>query len=188
MLEKTTETVEPATTAQGLPSVEALLLQYEVEQFYYHEAALLDGRRYRDWLALFTPDTNYWMPLRRTKTSKDLDKEFTPRGAMALFDDDYEMLASRVKKLETGYAWSEDPPSRTRHLVTNLRIVSAAGDDLEAHTNFHLYRTRLNSEEDSWIGHREDKLRRVGGALRIASRSIFLEQTVLLSPNLSNFI
>jgi 3-phenylpropionate/cinnamic acid dioxygenase small subunit len=174
-------------SADATRPLEALLLQFEVEQFYYNEAALLDNRQFSAWLELFTTDVTYWMPVRRTKTSKDLDREFTPKGAIALFDDDHAMLAMRVKRLDTGYAWAEDPPSRTRRLVTNVRIVSGDGLELEVHSNFHLYRTRLNSEEDSWIGHREDRLRRVEGKLRIAARSIFLEQTVILARNLSNF-
>jgi biphenyl 2,3-dioxygenase beta subunit len=53
--------------------------------------------------------------------------------------------------------------------------------------NFQLYRTRLNSEEDSWIGRREDLLRRVDGQLRLARRHVYLEQTVILSQNMSSF-
>ncbi|MGA0236738.1 MAG: aromatic-ring-hydroxylating dioxygenase subunit beta, partial [Alphaproteobacteria bacterium] len=49
-----------------------------------------------------------------------------------------------------------------------------------------LYRTRLNSEEDSWIGRREDTLRRVDGQFKLARRHIFLEQTVILSQNMSS--
>ena len=54
-------------------------------------------------------------------------------------------------------------------------------------SNFILYRTRLKSEETTWIGSRHDTLRRTVEGLRIAKRHIFLEQTVLLSQNLSNF-
>lgn len=145
------------------PTIEQLLLHYEVEQFYFHEAALLDDRKFSDWILLFAPDVRYWMPVRRTKMTRDLAVEFTPRGSVAFFDDDLEMLQMRVKKLQTGYSWAEDPPSRTRHLVTNLRILGEENGELIAHTNFHHYRTRHESEEDSWIGHREDRLRRTHG-------------------------
>jgi biphenyl 2,3-dioxygenase beta subunit len=164
-----------------------MLLQFLVEQFYYAEATALDERRYQDWLALFTDDVHYWMPVRRTRTSNELDQEFTAPGAIAYFDDTKAMLANRVRKLETGYSWAEDPPSRTRHLVTNVQILGERADALDVTSNFHLYRTRLNSEEDSWIGHRRDELRRAGGSFLIASRQIFLEQTILLARNLSNF-
>ncbi len=161
--------------------------QYEVERFYCREARLLDDRKFDDWLELFAAEATYWMPIRRTKSTKDIAQEFTPRGAVAFFDDDRNMLAARIKKLATGYSWSEDPPSRTRHLITNVEILSVNGGDIETQTNFHLYRTRLNSEENAWIGHRRDTLRRVEGDLKIVARSIFLEETVLLSPNLSSF-
>jgi biphenyl 2,3-dioxygenase beta subunit len=165
----------------------ALLLQHEVEQFYYAEAALLDERRFREWLDLFTSDIHYWMPIRRTVMNADLDQEFTKPGAMAFFDDDKAMLEARVRKLATGYSWSEDPASRTRHMIHNVRVLAVDGEELTVESSFHLYRTRLESEEDSWLGRRRDRLRRVEGALRIAARHVFLDQTLILSRNLSNF-
>ena len=169
------------------PTIEAMLFQFEIEQLYYWEAALLDERRFSEWLSLFTLDAHYWMPLRRTVMANDSEHEFTKPGAMALFDDDKTMLEMRVKKLATGYSWSEDPPSRTRHLITNVRVLSQQGDETTVEANFHLYRTRLEADEDSWIGRRRDVLRRVDGELKIAKRDVFLEQTLLRSRNLSNF-
>ena len=167
--------------------VAAAVRQYEVERFYYDEAALLDAHRYEEWLALFTDDAHYFMPIRRTRMQRELDKEFTQPGEMAFFDDSKVLLAGRVAKLQSGRSWAEDPPSRTRHLITNVRVVRDDGHELEVESNFHVYRTRLNSEESSWIGSRRDVLRRVGGSLQISDRRIFLEQTVVLSRNLSNF-
>ena len=174
------DAMTPGTTS-------TLALRLEVETFYYDEAALLDGRRFTEWLDLFTDDVHYWMPVRRTKISTQLDSEFSKIGDMAFFDDDKAMLAMRVRRLETGYAWAEEPPSRTRHLITNVRIVDVEGERITAESNFHLHRTRLNSDESNWLGLRRDVLRREAGRLRIAQRHIFLEQTVLLSANLSNF-
>lgn len=167
--------------------VREMVRQFEVERFYYEEAALLDAHRYEDWLALFSEDTYYFMPIRRTRMRRELDKEFTQPGEMAFFDDNKAQLASRVAKLATGRSWSEDPPSRTRHLITNIRVVQDNGQELDVESNFHLYRTRLKSEEDSWIGSRKDTLRRVEESFQVARRTILLEQTVLLSRNLSNF-
>jgi len=167
--------------------IAAAVRQYEVERFYYEEAALLDAHRYEEWLALFSDDAHYFMPIRRTRMQRELDKEFTQPGEMAFFDDNKMLLAGRIAKLQTGRSWAEDPPSRTRHLVTNIRVISDDGERLEIESNFHVYRTRLKSDEDSWIGVRRDVLRRVGDSFQIADRKIFLEQTVLLSRNLSNF-
>ena len=167
--------------------LDAVLLQHEVEQFYYAEAALLDERQFSEWLDLLTSDIHYWMPIRRTVMNSDLEQEFTQPGAMAFFDDDKKMLEARVKKLGSGYSWSEDPPSRTRHMIHNVRVLAVDGDELLVESNFHLYRTRLESEEDAWLGRRRDRLRRVEGVLRIAMRHVFLDQTLILSRNLSNF-
>lgn len=167
--------------------IAAMLHHFEVERFYYDEAALLDSHRYDEWLALFSDDAHYFMPIRRTRTQLEMDKEFTQPGEMAFFDDTKQLLAGRIAKLKTGRSWAEDPPSRTRHLITNVRIVKDDGRTLGVESNFHVYRTRLNSEETSWIGSRRDVLRRLQGSFQIADRRIFLEQTVLLSRNLSNF-
>lgn len=178
----TTEIASPAKER-----IAAMVRQFEVEQFYYDEAALLDAHRYHEWLDLFTEDVFYFMPLRRTRMQREMDKEFTQPGEMAFFDDNKKQLTGRVNKLATGKSWSEDPPSRTRRLITNVRIVADDGAELSVESNFHLYRTRLKSEETSWIGSRRDVLRRSGDSFQIARRTVLLEQTVLLSRNLSNF-
>src|ERR1700721_1824913 len=68
------------------------------------EAALLDPRRYRDWLGLMADDVEYWMPIRRTVTNADLDREFTKPGEVAFFDDDRGYLGMGAKKLAGGCA------------------------------------------------------------------------------------
>ncbi len=165
---------------------ERMLLTFEAEEFLYREAGLLDARRFDEWLDLVTDDIHYWMPIRRTVQAREIDREFTGPGGMAFFDDDKEILTLRIQRLAVGRAWAEDPPSRTRRLISNVRVDQADGHELTVHSNFHLYRTRLNSEEDSWIGRREDVLRRCGGALRLARRHIYLEQTVILAQNMSS--
>jgi len=164
---------------------ERMQLRFEVEEFLYHEAELLDSRRLDDWLELLTDDIHYWMPIRRTTQAKEVQLEFTKPGGMAFFDDDKELLSLRVQRLAVGRAWAEDPPSRTRHMITNIQVIDAVADEITVHCNFQLYRTRLNSEEDSWIGRREDVLRRTDGELKLARRHVYLEQTVILSQNMS---
>ncbi len=172
------------TTREKLLS-DRVLLQYEVEQFLYAEAALLDARQYRRWLGLLADDIHYWMPIRRTVTLADIDREFTKLGDMAYFDDDRTLLEVRVRKLEAGSAWSEDPPSRSRHFVSNVRILEIAGDEITVEACFHLYRTRLEADIDSWVGRRVDTLRRTDAGFRLAKRHLFLDQTVVQSTNMS---
>lgn len=178
------------TAAPAVPSAEriaAMVRQYEIERFYYDEAALLDAHDYEPWVALFADDARYFVPIRRTRSRRELHLEFTQPGEMAYMDETKAMLQGRAIKFASGRAWAEDPPSRTRHLITNVRVLADDGTDLTVASNFHLYRTRLKSEEDSWIGSRRDVLRRHGASFLIASRTVFLEQTVILSRNLSNF-
>ncbi|WP_439817024.1 aromatic-ring-hydroxylating dioxygenase subunit beta [Zavarzinia sp. CC-PAN008] len=162
-----------------------MALQYEVEQFLYHEAALLDARRFRDWFALVAPDIHYWMPIRRTVTSDNLDREFTALGDVALYDEDYVYLEGRLRKMEAGSNWAEEPPSRTRHLISNVRVLEVAGDEVQVESCFHLYRSRLETESSAWFGRRDDTLRRHQGSFQIARRHIFLDQTLIRATNMS---
>ena len=125
------------------------------------------------------------MPIRRTVTVSNIDREFTKPGDMAFFDDDRQMLEFRVKKLEAGSAWSEDPPSRSRHFVSNVRVTDVSGDDITVESCFWLYRTRLNTEVDTWTGRRVDGLRRSGDSFLLTRRHLFLDQTLIRSTNMS---
>lgn len=180
------ETIHTGAYLDTVPFAE-IARQYLVEKFYTKEAALLDGKRFEEWVELFTEDTHYFMPIRRTRLRRELVKEFTQPGEIAFFDETKMALRGRVAKIATGTAWAEDPPSRTRHIITNVRVTEDRGDELHAETNFILYRTRLKSEETTWIGTRRDVLRREGGSFLVAKRLILLDQTLLLSQNLSNF-
>src|SRR5437867_6717929 len=104
------------------PDLARLLVRHEIEEFLYREADLLDHRRFHEWLDLFTEDAHYWMPIRSTRLRGDEDNELTKEWENSYFDDDKRMLAQRVAKFDTGFSWAEDPPSRTRHMVTNVRI------------------------------------------------------------------
>ena len=172
----------------------------EVEQFLYREARMLDNRQFHEWLELFTDDVRYWMPIRsnlypiNSKAISILDgsryeeSEVSSEGDLALMDEDKDSLTRRVDRLDTGMAWAEDPPSRTRHIITNIEVEAGdSQDELRVYSNFFMYRTRAETEQEMYVGSREDTLRRVGGRLRIAYRKIVLDQTVLLAKNLSNF-
>ena len=105
----------------------------------------------------------------------------------AFFDEDKDLIHKRILKLDTGYSWAEDPPSRTRHIFTNLRVLDKAGDTTRVTCNFIVYRSRLAADEDLWVGRREDTLRTHGASFRIVKRHLFLDQVSLLSKNLSIF-
>lgn len=161
--------------------------QHEIEQFYYQEALLLDEHRYMEWIDLFTEDTHYWMPIRQTKNSDEIDEEFGKPGDVAYYDDPKALLEARIRRLETGYAWAEDPPSRTRHLINNIMVTERNDDEMTVLSNFILYRSRLERDVDWWVGRRVDVLRRTDDSYQIAKRTIYLDQTNILARNLSNF-
>jgi biphenyl 2,3-dioxygenase beta subunit len=163
-------------------------LQFELEQFLFEEASLIDERRFDEWLELLADDLDYWMPVRSTRFAGDEAAEFTRPGEVAFFDDDKTSMTQRVAKLRTGFAWSEDPPSRTRHLVANVRIVEKRSEsDVTVSCNFLIYRSRLARDEDFWLGRREDALRKTGERWRVYRRHVFLDHVSLNSKNLSVF-
>jgi len=172
----------------------------EIEQFLYHEARLLDDRKFHEWLDLLTDDIRYWMPVRSNRYpviskaisildgSRYEEDELSKEGELAILDEDKDSLTRRVARLDTGMAWAEDPPSRTRHFVSNVELEPGATDsELKVYSNFIMYRTRGETEQDFYVGKREDILRKEGGQWKVAYRKIVLDQTVLLAKNVSNF-
>src|ERR1700730_10684622 len=163
-------------------------LWLELMPFYIHEAWLLDERRFKEWLDLFTDDVLYFMPRRKNVLRRESDREVTPLGDLSLIEDDRRYLEMRVARLDTGMAWGEDPPSRTRHLIGNLVAAPMENGEVEAKTAFLVYRSHLETDHQLLAGSREDVLRRVNGAWKIAKRTILLDANVLLDKNLSIFL
>jgi 3-phenylpropionate/cinnamic acid dioxygenase small subunit len=174
---------------------------FEVEQFYYTEADLLDEGRYADWLELLAEDLDYWMPTRTNRLRRQQSLSIAQRDEAAYYDETKKSLAWRIQRFESGMAWAEDPPSRTRHLITNVRVRYAdpvgpegSTDELIAMSNFLVYRGRLEREENIFAGKRTDLLRRVpfqegdtATQLHVARREIILDVNVLQSKNISTF-
>jgi len=167
-------------------------LMREIEDFFYKEADLLDERDYDQWLDLLTEDVVYWMPMRKNVSFANRDKDITAENDVAWFHDDKETLRKRVKQIQTGLHWADEPISRVAHVITNIRLadpISVLDEGAKATTKcrFIVYRNRLESETDLLIGRREDTLTRVGSELKVARRKIILDQSVLLAKNLTMF-
>ncbi|HXC30060.1 MAG TPA: aromatic-ring-hydroxylating dioxygenase subunit beta [Stellaceae bacterium] len=163
-------------------------LWFELMQFYIREAWLLDERRLGEWLDLFTDDVLYFMPRRKNVLRRELHREITERGDLAILEEDKRYLEMRVARLDSGMAWAEDPPSRTRHLVGNLIATPLANGEVEVKTAFLVYRSHLETDHQLLSGCREDVLRPVEGGWKIAKRTIVLDANVLLDKNLSVFL
>lgn len=164
-------------------------LRTEIEQFLFFEATLLDDRRYKDWLLLLADDIHYWMPNRSNRSEREMDRENTTAREFGLFDETKRSMAARVGQLLTGRHWAEEPPSRCRHLTTNIQIeATATAGEYAVRSNFFVYRNRLEHTVDLWVGERRDVLRRLRPLTwEIARRKIILDQNVVLSGNLSIF-
>jgi 3-phenylpropionate/cinnamic acid dioxygenase small subunit len=170
-----------------------------IEQFLYREARLLDDRRYNEWLNLLAEDIKYWMPMRSSRFScdtkaigMDRDKhdarDITAEMDMAYLDETKKTLSMRIARLATGMAWAEEPPSRTRHIITNIEAEPGEKDgEMNVYSNFVLLRSRLEDEEDIVAGQRQDVLRPSGDDWLIARRKIVLIHNVLKCKNLSSF-
>ncbi len=171
-----------------------LLLRQEIEDFLYREAELLDERRYREWLDLLAEDIRYWMPMRRNVKVGEDEREFTRAGSdINWFDEGKDTLQKRVKQIETGIHWAEEPRSRLSHLVTNVQLQGvepslAAPQEVSLTCRFLIYRNRVETETDILVGRREDSLRRTGAGWLLARRKIILDQNVLQSKNLTFFL
>jgi 3-phenylpropionate/cinnamic acid dioxygenase small subunit len=159
----------------------------EAHQFLVVEAELLDNRRLDDWLGLLTPDIVYRMPVRIT-VSPGLDGGTL--DGMDHFDEDLYSLRRRVARFATEHAWAEDPPSRTRHLVTNVRTYAGErGEELAVRSALLLFRSRGDVRPpDFVVGERSDVLRRIDGELRLARRAFLVDESVLRTQNLAVFV
>lgn len=179
---------KPQRTESGTQPVTPEL-QQEIEQFLYHESRILDERRFEEWYALLADDLHYFMPTRYNRLRRESEREFSGPDEAAFFDEDKPSIARRIRRLNTGMAWAEDPPSRTRHIVSNVVIRDRGNGEYEVDCYYLLHRSRLEREAETFIGMRHDVLRRASNAsgFQIAKRTIILDQTVLLARNLSFF-
>ena len=165
-------------------------LRQQIEDFYYLEAELLDQRKLREWFELLADDVRYWMPIRHNTLERpaSVAEELSKPGESYYFDDDIKSLKIRVERAYSKIAWAEVPPSRTRHLITNVRVKKDDGNQVEVDSNFLVYRTRMETDKDMFVGARQDILRRVNGSFKIARRTIILDQAVLDAKNISVFL
>jgi len=167
-----------------------LLTAREAEEFLYAEAALLDERRYREWLDLLHEDIRYFAPIpSNLRRDQLVTQEWTrEQQDLAWFDEGKVTLSQRVQQIETGIHWAEEPASRVCRMVTNVEVLEAAEDQLRLRCRFLTYRNRLQDEQNLLIGKRFDTLAKVDGAWKLRRREIHLDQTVLLAKNLAVFL
>ena len=184
------EAKSPPIPFDAKPAPVDMALQHEIEQFYYWEAKLLNDRRFEEWFALLADDIRYSMPIRTTRIMRNSSEEYTRPGENAHFDEDAHTMRQRLRKITSDVGWSENPASRTRHAISNVMIVNGeVSHEYHVSSVFIVYRNRLERQVDIFAGERKDLLRRtaLGAEFQIARRTILVDQSTLLSNNLSFF-
>jgi 3-phenylpropionate/cinnamic acid dioxygenase small subunit len=153
----------------------------------YDEAAALDERRFDDWTAMLATDLIYTAPIRLTRTGPTRDRDVM--RTMFHFDEDYNSILMRTGRLHKS-AWAEDPPSRCRRFVTNVRIAECdTAGEYEVVSYLFLERSRGdNPENERMTAERRDVWRDVDGAYKLATREIIVDQSVLGMANFAVFL
>lgn len=142
--------------------------RYAVEQFLYREARLADEQRLDDWLALWDEDALYWVPCNQD----DVD----PARQLSIIYDDHARLKLRVARItRTGMAWTQEPRSRLRRLVSNIEIYDGPDGLIQTFSNFHLTELRVNRRDPvEWIGRTEHRLRPCDSDFKLAFKKVML--------------
>jgi 3-phenylpropionate/cinnamic acid dioxygenase small subunit len=168
---------------------ERLVLQMNVEQFLYTEALLLDERRLTEWLDLLAEDLHYFMPIRRNIKFGDWDLEFSdPETEISYFDEGKDILEGRVRQINTGVHWAEEPVSRFEHLISNVLILNEEENQVKVSSKFFVYQNRLQDEVQVFVGRRYDTLRPDPDTVfKVVKREILLDQNVLLPKVVNTF-
>ena len=166
-----------------------LVLQQQVEAFLYREARFLDERRLTEWLDFYAADVHYFMPIRRNIQFGDWDLEYSaPETEISYFDEGKDILEGRVRQINTGVHWAEEPVSRFEHIISNVEVLKEEGDTVEVASKFYCYQNRLQDEVQVFVGRRYDLLRRdPETTFKIVKRKILLAQSVLLPKVINTF-
>lgn len=161
------------STTASLPLAQGrahLVDRSTVEDFLYHEAALLDAWELDQWLELLTPDCVYEIP---APDRPDDD----PAATFSLIHDHRQMIEQRVARLLKTAAHAEHPRSRTRRFITNTRINDATSDELRVTANFMV--SRIRRDQVTYVGHYEYVLVTHDNELRIRHRKAILDHFAL---------
>ncbi|VTY37541.1 Benzene 1,2-dioxygenase subunit beta [Xylophilus ampelinus] len=160
-------------------------LYFAVRSFQARECAALQAADYDTWLGMMAAEVRYRVPV-MSVMDDPRQTEAGPRD-LAHYDDTLETLKIRVARMRSRMAWTEIPPSRVRYFVDPLTI-RAEGDDILVASNFMVYQTRLQREENWYVGRRDDRLRRSGDDLLLVERVAVIDRTVLPGKNLTIFV
>jgi 3-phenylpropionate/cinnamic acid dioxygenase small subunit len=162
-----------------------------ITRFLYEEVQLLDDWKWGEWLDFFSDDLMYWAPTRLDRIERERAKSISEFGTSVHFEETKPMLKQRVDRILTGKAWAEEPPSRSRHLVTNVRVSKGEGEgEFVVKSNFMAYRSNGQRAQDYITGERTDVIVKAPESewgYLIKERRILFDMSIILIKNLSLF-
>jgi p-cumate 2,3-dioxygenase beta subunit len=150
----------------------AKVTRAEVEDFLFHEAALLDEWRLNEWQELLTDDAHYLVP-----PNDDLDGDY--KSSLFIIADDRERIRQRIIRVLDSNCHAEYPKSRTQRLIANVRILSQEGDAVEVAANYICYRYRRYERVGQYVGNIRYKLVRKGESFLIREKKIVIQANEL---------
>jgi len=159
----------------------------EVTDFLYEEAHFLETGEFEEWLLMIDDDVEYVAPVRRTRLRHE-GSEFDP--AAKHFEESIDTLKQRVRRIRTRYAFAEDPPSRTRRLVTNIRVHETdVPNEYAVASSLLVLRNQMDEPTFHLIAAlREDVLRRHPEGMKLLRRTILMDSAALSTNNLAIFL
>lgn len=164
-----------------------LLSAWRLQQAVFHEARLLDEERLSEWMEMLTDDVVYRMRLTSRRFRKDRAAPLAV-GHGYIFDDNRERLALRIKRLQSGYVWAEDPPNHARRLLSNVEIEAGeSSHERHVHSVLMIHRSRIDNQARMLIAGRTDRWRNVEGRWLLARRDISLDHSTVPDTNLNVF-
>lgn len=161
-----------------------------ITRFLYDEAEAVDNMQWDEWLEFMHDDVYYWAPVRENRVARERKEEFYPRGTSVYFEESKAFLQQRVVRLQSHMAWAEEPPSRSRHMISNIRVDKQSDGTFPVRSNFLIYRSRGERYEDTIAGERRDVIVRNPDSkhgFQILEREIRFDQATILIKNLSLF-
>ncbi len=162
-------------------------LYYEAFGFLQNEASLLDNKQWKEWLKILDEKLSYKMPVRTVPQSREPQAEFS--NEMYHFYDNYKTISMRVERMYTELAWAEDPSSRTRRFITNVRVSELEDNKLEVKSYILLMRSQHDIAKYQMLSaERKDILVQTDSGLKLESRVIYADQTTLGVENLAVFL
>lgn len=146
------------------------LTRPQVEDFLFHESELLDDWLMEEWAALYTEDALYQV----TSPSCEDPVNADPANTLFLISDTIARIRGRAKRLLKPTAHAEFPRSKTRHMISNVRVLGGSDGETLTRSNFAVFRTKEDTST-IYMGEVRHTIVEDGGTLRIRQKRCILD-------------